>query len=258
MAAIELQFLGTGTSQGVPVVACRCPVCLSTDPRDKRLRSSALLTVDGATVLIDAGPDLRQQLLRAGTDSVDALVLTHEHMDHVSGIDDLRALNFHLQRPMDIFGNAATISSVRRMYHYAFGAERYPGVPDLRLYEITGDRVNAGGIDLDVITVLHGTMPVLGFRHGPVAYITDAKHIVPSELDRLRGLDVLVINALRIKAHPTHFNLSEALAVIEEVVPRRAYLTHISHLLGSSVEASRLLPANVELAHDGQVIRVEG
>jgi len=257
MASIELRFLGTGTSQGVPVVACTCSVCRSSDPRDERLRSSALLSVDGATVLIDAGPDLRQQLLRAGTDSIDAVVLTHEHMDHVSGIDDLRALNFHLQRHMDIFGNAATISSVRRMYHYAFAEQRYPGVPDLRLHEIVGDRVNAGGIDLEVITVLHGEMPVLGFRHGPVAYITDAKYITTSELDRLRGLDVLVINALRIKEHPTHFNLSEALAVIAEVAPRKAYLTHISHLMGTTADAAQLLPPNVELAFDGQVIRVE-
>jgi phosphoribosyl 1,2-cyclic phosphate phosphodiesterase len=258
MSTIRLRFLGTGTSQGVPVVACACSVCRSTDPRDARLRSSVLLSVGGADLLIDAGPDLRQQLLRAQISSVDAVLLTHDHMDHVAGLDDLRALNFHLRRPMDIHSNADTLASIRRMYHYAFAEDRYPGVPELRLHEVPGDRMHVAGVDLEVITVMHGHMPVLGFRHGPLAYITDAKWIAPDQLDRLRGLEVLVINALRIKEHPTHFNLAEALDIVAELAPKRAYFTHISHLLGLHADVEGTLPPNVQLAVDGLEVLVEG
>ena len=257
MADLRLRFLGTGTSQGVPVVACECPVCTGSDPRDHRLRSSALLSVDDRHVLIDAGPDLRQQLLRARVKAIHAVVLTHEHMDHVAGIDELRALNYHMKQPMDIHANAGTITAVRRMFHYAFGPDRYPGVPDLRLHIIEEDGFNAGGIDLQAITVNHGQLPVLGFRLGPLAYLTDVKTIARDQMDRLKGLDTLVINALRVAPHPTHLNLAEAIDLVRELAPRRALFTHISHLLGAHADVANALPSGMELAFDGLEVRLE-
>jgi len=251
MPEVSIEFLGTGTSQGVPVVACACAVCASKDQRDKRLRTSALVRADGATLLIDAGPDLRQQLLRARVRELDAVLLTHEHMDHVAGIDELRALNHHLRRPMDIHGNEATLAAVRRMFHYAFAKERYPGVPDLRLHAIGGGPFEAGGAGVTPIEVMHHHMPVLGFRIGGLAYITDAKTISDEGIDKLRGADTLVLNALRRKEHLSHFNLMEAMRVVEAIGPRQAWFTHISHLMGSHAEVSAELPPGVGLAYDG-------
>ena len=256
MGGLSIEFLGTGTSQGVPVIACRCSVCTSTDPRDKRLRTSALVRCNGAILLIDAGPDMRQQVLRAGVDRLDAVLLTHEHMDHVAGIDDLRAFNFHQGEAMDIHANAATNKAVERMFHYAFAKEeRYPGVPELRLHELDGRPCTVAGVEVEPVQVMHHRMPVLGFRFGPLAYITDAKRIAPSEMDKLRGVEVLVVNALRRKEHISHLNLSEALEVVRELRPRSAWFTHISHLMGTHASVSKELPAGVGLAYDG--LRVE-
>ncbi|MBK9148641.1 MAG: MBL fold metallo-hydrolase [Flavobacteriales bacterium] len=257
MPAVTLEFLGTGTSQGVPVIGCACAVCRSNDTRDQRLRTSALIRVGGKQLLIDAGPDLRQQLLRAQVDRLDAVLLTHEHMDHISGIDDLRALNFRMKRPMDLHSDPATLDAIRRVYSYAFAKERYPGVPELDLVPIEGRSFSAGGILLDVIHVMHHRMPVLGFRIGGLAYITDAKTIDAGEVERLRGIDTLVLNALRIEEHVSHLNLKEALAMVERIAPKRAYFTHISHLLGRHEEVSRGLPGNVALAYDGLRVDVE-
>ena len=256
MSSVVLEFLGTGTSQGVPVIGCTCEVCTSADPRDGRLRSSVLVRTKGATLLIDAGPDLRQQMLRSKVDRLDAVLLTHEHMDHVAGIDDLRAFNFKQQAAMDIHGNEATLSGVKRLYHYAFEEVKYPGVPELRLRPIEGERFQAAGVDVTKVEVMHGRMPVLGYRIGGLAYITDAKSIAEVELDRLKDLDVLVINALRIKEHPTHLNLQEALSLVERVAPKRAFFTHISHLLGLHAQVSEMLPPGVRLATDGLVVEV--
>jgi phosphoribosyl 1,2-cyclic phosphate phosphodiesterase len=255
MATTTLEFLGTGTSQGVPVVACSCHVCRSIDPRDKRLRTSALLRTKGRTLLIDAGPDLRQQMLRCGLDDLDAVLLTHEHMDHVAGIDELRALNFHLRRPMDIHANTATLEAVRRMFHYAFAKNKYPGVPELRLHAITADTFQAAGVPVMPVEVLHHFLPVTAFRIGGLAYVTDAKTIEPAELDKLRGADVLVLNALRKKEHISHLDLDAALAMVRELKPREAWFTHISHLMGTHAEVSAELPHGVGLAYDG--LRVE-
>ncbi|HRH39599.1 MAG TPA: MBL fold metallo-hydrolase, partial [Flavobacteriales bacterium] len=235
-------------------IGCGCAVCMSADPRDKRLRSSVLLRVEDKTLLIDAGPDLRQQMLRAKVEALDAVLLTHEHMDHVAGMDDLRAFNFKQRRAMDIHASAATLEAVKRLYQYAFQESRYPGVPELQLHVIADRSFVAAGIGLETIHVMHARMPVLGIRLGGVAYITDAKTIADDELDRLLGLDVLVLNALRIKEHLSHFNLEQALAVVERVKPKRAYFTHISHLLGKHADVSKLLPPNVELAWDGLVV----
>ncbi|MBK8227387.1 MAG: MBL fold metallo-hydrolase [Flavobacteriales bacterium] len=257
MPAVSLEFLGTGTSQGVPVVGCACAVCRSTDARDRRLRASALLRVDGRALLIDAGPDLRQQLLRARVDHLDAVLLTHEHMDHIGGIDDLRALNYRMKRPMDIHASTHTLSALQSTFAYAFAADRYPGVPELHLHPITGRAFEAGGVAIEKIEVMHYRMPVLGFRIGGLAYITDAKTIDAEEVERLRGIDTLVLNALRIEEHVSHLNLKEALAMVERIAPKRAYFTHISHLLGRHDDVSRGLPGNVALAYDGLRVDVE-
>jgi len=256
MGDLSIEFLGTGTSQGVPMIGCPCAVCRSSDPRDKRLRTSALVRMDGRSLLIDAGPDLRQQALHSGIQELDAVLLTHEHMDHIAGIDDLRAFNFRQQRPMDIHANAATLAAVSRMFHYAFAEERYPGVPELRLHSIGKDGFNAGGIQVRPIEVMHHFLPVLGFRIGGLAYITDAKTLAPQVVNDLKGVDTLVLNALRMKEHISHLNLAEALELVRAIGPRRAFFTHISHMLGTDAEVSAQLPAGVELAYDGLVVEV--
>lgn len=256
MPPVRLTFLGTGTSQGVPVVGCSCAVCKSADPRDQRLRTSALLKVEGKQLLIDAGPDLRQQLLRAEVDHIDAVLLTHEHMDHIGGIDDLRALNYRMKRPMDLHASKQTLDALKRMYAYAFAEDRYPGVPDLRLHPIADRVFEAADVAIEAVEVMHYRMPVLGFRIGGLAYITDAKTIADEEVERLRGVHTLVLNALRIEEHISHFNLKEALAMVERIAPQRAYFTHISHLLGNHAEVSEKLPAGVELSYDGLVVEV--
>lgn len=258
MEQLSIEFLGTGTSQGVPVIGCSCTVCSSTDPRDKRLRTSAFIRCGGVELLIDAGPDMRQQMLRAGIRNIDAVLLTHEHMDHVAGIDELRSFNFLLERPMHIHASKATNRAVRNMFHYAFNEhERYPGVPELRLHELDGKSCTIAGVEVVPVEVMHYRMPVFGFRFGPLAYVTDAKTIAPSELDKLRGADVLVLNALRKKEHISHLNLAEALALVEELRPRQAYFTHISHLLGTHEEVSTELPPGVFLAYDGLRVPVQ-
>jgi len=256
MATLRVEFLGTGTSQGVPMVACECAVCKSPDLRDKRLRTSVWVQVHGKSLLIDAGPDLRQQLLRSGVGRLDAVLLTHEHMDHIAGIDELRAFNFKQDRVMDLYGNAATNAAVKRMFHYAFAEHKYPGVPELELHTVGNSAFDAQGIEVLPVQVMHHEMPVLGFRIGGFAYITDAKTISAAEKEKLKGLDVLVLNALRKRTHLSHLNLSEAIDLVLELGPKRAYFTHISHLLGEHASVSKELPPNIQLAYDGLVITV--
>ena len=238
------------------MIACRCEVCTSGDPRDKRLRSSVLVEAQGKRLLIDAGPDMRQQLLRADVRDLDAVLLTHEHMDHIAGIDDLRAFNFAQQRAMPIHSSAATLAAVEQVFHYAFAPDKYPGVPELQLQPIPGPVFSAAGVEVHTIDVMHMNMPVLGFRIGGFAYITDAKSIAPEVVAQLRGVHTLVLNALRRKEHPSHLNLEQALALVEHIAPHRAYFTHISHLLGTHADVSAELPAGVQLAHDGLVLEV--
>lgn len=251
---MRFTFLGTGTSQGVPVIGCECPVCRSDDPRDKRLRSSALVETQGRRLLIDAGPDLRQQLLRAGVKDLDAVLLTHEHMDHIAGMDDLRAISFAHEPPkaVDVHADRSTLEAVRRVYQYAFAQTRYPGIPEFSLHTVERSAFHAGGVDVLPVEVMHLHMPVLGYRIGGLTYITDAKTIPDAEKDKVRGCEVLVLNALRHQAHIAHLNLSEALALVEELRPGRAYLTHISHWLGKHADVE--LPPNVMLAYDGLVV----
>lgn len=249
---MKITILGSGTSQGIPVIACDCHVCTSTDVRDNRLRCSVLVEYQGENYVIDAGPDFRQQLLRAKLKSLRAVLFTHEHKDHIAGLDDVRAFNFRENRDMEIYCTLRVEEALRREYHYAFDQTPYPGVPELNINLINLDPfVLPNGLQVTPIEVRHHKMPVLGFRFGKFAYVTDAKTVEDSEIEKLKGVEVLIINALRKEPHISHFNLDEALDFIEKVNPKEAYLTHISHLFGTHLEIGRELPAHVHVAYDG-------
>ena len=248
---MKLIFLGTGTSQGVPVIGCCCEVCRSKDERDSRLRTSAYLEVDGTTIVIDAGPDFRQQMLRTGIRRLDAILLTHQHKDHTAGIDDVRAFNFvdfPTIHPMHIFGNDATIKTITKDFDYAFAVDKYRGVPVIELHTVTPDKVfEVAGVTVVPIEGSHSShFRVLGFRIGALAYLTDFNAISEAEIAKLEGVDTLVVNALRWTKHSSHFSVAEALELIERVGPRRAYITHMSHEIGLHAEAERRLPRGVE------------
>ena len=258
---MKLIFLGTGTSQGVPVIGCRCEVCRSKDERDSRLRTSAYLEVDGTTIVIDAGPDFRQQMLRTGIRRLDAILLTHQHKDHTAGIDDVRAFNFvdfPTIHPMHIFGNDATIKTITKDFDYAFAVDKYRGVPVIELHTVTPDKVfEVAGVTVVPIEGSHSSpFRVLGFRIGALAYLTDFNAISEAEIAKLEGVDTLVVNALRWTKHSSHFSVAEALELIERVGPRRAYITHMSHEIGLHAEAERRLPRGVEFAYDGLEIEI--
>lgn len=247
----QVTFLGTGTSQGVPVIACHCEVCKSMHPRDKRLRSSILIKQDGKTVVIDTGPDFRQQMLRENVGQLDAVLFTHEHKDHLAGLDDVRAFNFMTKGAMDIFATTRVQEALKKEFHYAFSEEKYPGTPELILHTIENKKFVAAGMEIEPIEVLHYKMPVFGFRFQDFTYITDAKSITVKEKEKIKGSRILVLNALRKSEHISHFNLEQALELIAELKPEKAYLTHISHLLGKHEEVELSLPDHVSLAYDG-------
>lgn len=250
----EVTFLGTGTSQGVPVIACNCEVCKSVHPHDKRLRSSILIKSNGKTVVVDTGPDFRQQMLRENVKQLDAIVFTHEHKDHVAGLDDVRAFNFLSKGAMDIYATTRVQAALKKEFHYAFSEEKYPGTPVLNLNTIENKKFTAAGIEFEPIEVMHYKLPVLGFRFNDFTYITDAKTISDTEKEKMKGSRFLVLNALRKSEHISHFNLDQALELIKEINPKRAFLTHISHLMGQHEEVESMLPDNVEIAYDGQKI----
>lgn len=248
---MKVTILGSGTSQGVPVIACGCEVCRSTDSRDKRLRCSAMIETEGARLVIDAGPDFRQQMLRAGVGDVSALLLTHEHKDHIGGLDDIRAFNWVKRGPVDVYADRRTAEAVRRDFAYAFAEERYPGVPEMNLVEVGEEPFRAGGVEVTPVTVMHHRLPVTAFRVGDFAYVTDANAIPAEGMRRLKGVRRLVINALRKERHLSHFSLEEALAVAAELGVERAYLTHVGHQMGLAREVERELPPFARLAYDG-------
>lgn len=256
MSNIRLTFLGTGTSQGVPVIGCHCAVCRSSDRRDHRLRTSAMVEVEGLRIVIDAGPDFRQQMLREGVEHIDALILTHEHKDHTAGIDDVRAFNF-VNYPtihtMHIYANDATIGTIRKDYDYAFAENKYRGVPVIELHRIDEQMpFSIGSVEITPIVGKHSErFHSMGLRIGNLAYITDFSDIEPNEELKLRGVELLVVNALHWERHDSHFSVTEALELISRVAPKRAYLTHMSHRIGLYAENIGRLPAGVEFAYDG-------
>lgn len=253
---MKLTFLGTGTSQGVPVIACRCRVCRSVDERDRRLRTSALLTTDdGKHILFDIGPDFRQQMLRQKVESLDAIMVTHAHRDHVAGLDDVRSFNYVQHKNMDVYLNAIAKHALMRDYGYIFEHHEYPGLPEADLHEVDAPFV-AAGVTVIPVKAMHKDLPILAFRVGEMAYITDANHIAPEELEKLKGVKVMVINALRREKHFSHFSLPEALEVIDKVQPERAYLTHISHEMGLHAEVEKTLPQGVFLAYDNLEVEI--
>lgn len=250
---VTLTFLGTGTSQGVPVIACDCEVCKSIHSRDKRLRTSVLIQTEDLNLIIDSGPDFRQQVLRSKLTKLDAILFTHQHRDHLAGLDDVRSFNFIQQKAMPIYGNELVIEQIRREFHYVFES-KYPGIPQLEIHQIDNSGFNIKGLQITPIEVLHHKLPVLGFRIHDLTYITDANSIPEQEFDKIQGSKILVINALQKDDHISHFTLDEALKVIEIIKPEKAYLTHISHKMGLHANVSKELPSNIFLAYDGLTI----
>ena len=246
-----ITFLGTGTSQGVPVIACNCPVCHSIDYKDKRLRSAVHIQSETTSIIIDIGPDFRQQVLREKISSLNAILLTHEHKDHTAGLDDVRSYNFKQNQDMPIYGRKKVLEQVESEFQYIFNGNKYPGVPRVELKEIDNSSFTINDLTIEPVEVLHYKLPVFGFKIAGFAYITDAKTISEKEKTKLTGLDVLVLNALQHDAHISHLTLKEALELIEELKPKAAYLTHISHNLGLTRDVEQTLPENIHLAFDG-------
>ena len=245
---MNITFLGTGTSQGVPVIGCNCKVCSSLDFRDKRLRSSIHLEIDGLSLVIDTGPDFRTQMLTEAIKRLDAVIFTHEHKDHTAGLDDIRPFNFKQQIDIPLFGTNRVLKQIKGEFSYIFAATKYPGVPRVILNEISNSPFEIKGTP---IQVMHHKLPVFGYRIGDFTYITDANYISPEEIEKIKGSKILVVNALQIKPHISHFTLSEALDFIKLIAPEKAYLTHISHQMGTHQEVTATLPPNVAISYDG-------
>lgn len=254
---MKFKFLGTGTSQGVPVIGCQCEVCTSTDSRNRRFRSAGLISTEaGKKILIDCGPDFRMQMLENNEDSIDAVLLTHEHNDHVIGLDDLRPLIFKNKKDMALYSNKRVGDEVKFRFPYAFTAEKYPGVPSFELHEITGD-FNLFDAQIIPIEVIHYKIPIYGFKFKNLAYITDASFISEIEKEKLKNLDYLILNCIRkTDLHPAHFILPQVLELFEDLKPKKMYLTHISHHLGLHAETEAELPENMHLAFDGLELNI--
>jgi len=248
---VTVTFLGTGTSQGVPVIGCECDVCRSLDFRDKRLRVSIHLQIAGKSIIVDSGPDFRQQVLRERIKKLDALLFTHEHKDHTSGMDDIRAFNFMQHLDMPLYAEPRVINQIKQEYAYIFSGHNYPGIPRVNLFPISEQPFEVEGIPVTPIRVMHYKLPVLGFRIHNFTYITDANYISETEKAKIAGSEVIVLNALRKEPHISHFSLAEAVALLTELKPRKAYLTHISHLMGFHREVENELPDFISLAYDG-------
>jgi len=248
--------LGTGTSQGVPIIGCTCDTCLSADPQDKRLRSSLFIETKNNKILIDIGPDFRTQFLDNQLTTLDAILITHEHNDHVIGLDDVRAINFTQKKSIPIYGEARVCDEIKSRFKYAFSDNPIPGLPQISLHHINEESFNLNGDLIEPLRIMHGRLPILGFKINDLAYITDANYIPDTVLIRLKGIKHLIINALRKENHYSHFTLQEALDHIAIIKPEHAYLTHISHLMGLAKEWTSELPTNVTALHDKMTINV--
>jgi phosphoribosyl 1,2-cyclic phosphate phosphodiesterase len=253
---LKVSFLGTGTSQGVPVINCSCAICASIDYRDKRLRTSVLIQNDANNVIIDCGPDFRQQALTQKISRLDALIFTHEHKDHVGGLDDIRPFNYQQQSEIPVYASKRVIEHLKLEYPYIFAEVKYPGLPRISIIEMDGQPFSTGNLDFTPIKVMHHKLPVWGYRIKDFTYITDANHIEESEKQKIAGSKILVLNALQIDPHVSHFNLEEAIRMVEELKPETAYFTHISHRLGLHQEISSQLPDHIHLAYDGLILNL--
>ena len=249
--ALKITFLGTGTSSGVPMIACHCKVCTSTNTKDKRLRTSIMVQSATTTLVVDTTPDFRYQMLRENVNNIDAILFTHPHKDHVAGLDDIKAFNYFQKKAIDVYANELTQKALKNEFYYFFAAHKYPGVPDINLRLIEEEPFLVGDITVTPVKVWHLNMPVLGFRFGNFTYITDANKIEESEAIKILGSEILVLNALRNEPHISHFTLQEALNLAEELQIPQAYFTHISHQLGLHEEVTKILPAGNALAYDG-------
>lgn len=249
-------FLGTGTSQGVPVIGCTCHICTSLDYRDKRLRTSIHIEVDEQSFVVDTGPDFRQQMLREKIKQLDAVIFTHAHRDHTAGLDDVRAYNFMQSMDMPVYGSAEVLAQLKVEYAYAFADVKYPGIPRLLLNEINHNPFIVNQVNIIPLPVMHMKLPVLGFRIKNFSYITDANYIPDTTMELLKGTEVLVLNALQLEPHISHFNLEQAIATVEKIKPTKTYFTHISHKLDLHSIIERKLPHNISLAYDGLQISV--
>jgi phosphoribosyl 1,2-cyclic phosphate phosphodiesterase len=253
---LKITFLGTGTSQGIPVISCGCKICTSSDFRDNRLRTSVLMETGDKTIVIDSGPDFRFQMLRAGVKDLDAIVFTHEHKDHIAGLDDIRPFNYLLKKNIDIYADQQVEKALKREFSYIFSEVHYPGLPQINLHEITGEPFAIGENLWIPVDIMHYKLPIYGYRVNDFTYITDAKTVSKISIDKIKGTKVLVVNALQRSTHISHFNLEQAIAFAKEINAEMTYLTHISHNLGLHEEVERELPPNIRLAYDGLTFEV--
>ena len=253
---MKVTFLGTGTSQGIPVIACDCKVCTSENPKDNRLRTSILIEENNQTIVIDTGPDFRQQMLRENVQKLDAIVFTHQHKDHVAGMDDIRAFNYKFKKDMDIYCTAEVEEALIREFPYVFSAYKYPGVPEIKVHNIKNEPFIINGVELIPIEGLHYKLPVFGYRIKDFVYLTDVSFVSEREKEKMKGAEVIVLDALRKIPHISHFTMEQAVELLEELKPKQGYLIHISHLMGKHNEVVKELPNFIEPAHDGLILEL--
>jgi len=253
---MEVTFLGTGTSGGVPLIGCQCQVCKSSDPRDKRLRTSILIQTQGLTVAVDCGPDFRQQMLREDVRALDAILMTHSHKDHTGGFDDIRAFNFIQKKAMDVYCTQETEAGIKEQFSYAFSETDYPHLPKMIFISVSNSKFQISNLEVIPVEVMHGSMKVNGYRFGDFTYITDAKTISEEERDKIRGSKILVVNSLRPEQHYSHFTIDEALELVADVKPELTYFTHMSHQFGLHAEMEQKFSTNIRIAYDGLKIRI--